>query len=511
MDWKNFVFYLRIISFWGIMLYMEKNKITAEKLNSRAPQLKNAIDDFFYSLKNPIFIAMVVLLSYLTGLTAVGLAVLVIFCCISLFLYDDLLPIIPTALSVSFIFCDLRFISFTNIAFILIIAPFAVSLIYHLIRFCPKKFIFGQLFVPIIAVTVALFAGGLFSHYLGDWLAGVPIAISIGPAVFALYVLFTNYVHPPKDVDVKAFFFWTLTSIGLLLSMQTLNYQLEGLNTYHLGWGNINFVGIILLICYPAPVFLMCRSKVILPYLLIMVFMLLGAFMTDGEGALGIMAIFTILLFLIAYKNMRVEKRKALLFWIGIAIIGVILLVIAVIALGYLPVIINKLIKTFTDDNMRTNLYKNAWRLFVQNPLFGAGVGYHNYVEQELSGGILETFNFHNTPLHVLSTMGLFGFIMYFCYFFVRYRILMENRSATNLIAWISFSMFELYGFLDPAEFVIMPNLIYIIVLMVIIEKLNAVHVEKLPLFTNGKNGVLLTEKHVSPDAPKWKKLWYSL
>ncbi len=490
---------------------MGKIRFDAEKLNSRAPQLKNAIDDFFYSVKNPLFIAMVILLAYLTELTAVGLAVLVIFCCISLFLYDDLLPIIPTVLSVSFIFYDLRFISFTNVTFILLIAPFAVSLIYHLIRFHPKKFVYGQLFVPLIAVTVALFAGGLFSHYIGDWLHGVPLAISIGPAVFALYVLFNNYVKPPKGVDVRAFFFWTLTAIGLLLSMQTLNYQLKGLNSYHLGWGNINFAGIILLLCYPAPVFLMCRSKVLLPYLAMMLFMLLGAFMTDGEGALAIMALFTPLLFIVAYKNMRLEKRKTLLFWIGVAVIALLLLAIAIVALGYLPAILDKLIRAFTDDNLRTSLYKEAWKLFVQNPLFGAGIGYHNYADQEPVGGILMAFNFHNTPLHVLSTMGLFGFIMYFCYFFVRYRILMENRSVTNLIAWFSFSMFEVYGFLDPAEFVIMPNLIYIIALMVIMEKLNATHVEKLPLFSNGKNGVLLWEKPVDKAVPKWKKLWYAL
>jgi len=486
---------------------------TSVKTFSEKHNLNWIIDNFFYSYQNPTFIALIALLSYFSKVTALAFIVICLLNCIALIKYDDITPFIPSLLSVSFIFHDLAFVSFTNVWFYIGLVPLAAALIYHVIRFRPEKFRFGQLFVPILAVTVALFLGGIFSLSPIEYWEGVPLAITIGPVIFIIYIFLINYIKPRKDFDFKWFFAYSLMSIGFIIACQMMAYHLNDLNTYHLGWGNINIGSIMFLLSVPATAYLLCKAKVLLPYLAMIFFMFLGALLSDGEGVLAILAVFTPLLIFLVYKNMRLEKRKTFSVYIYLIIFALIALAALIVASGKLPSLINKLYVALTNDNDRTPLYKKAWELFKHNPIFGIGVGYYDDSLYEPIGDcLIRVFNFHCTLLHVMATMGLFGLIMYICYFFVRFRILMENRSRFNIMMFFSFGLFEIYGCLDPCEFVVMPSMIIATIVIVGAEIMNDFVKYKDPLWHNPKNAILKDKPYtMAPKQNKLVKLIYSL
>jgi O-antigen ligase len=321
-----------------------------------------------------------------------------------------------------------------------------------------------------------------------------------------------NYIRPKKDFDFRWFIAYSLMSIGFIIACQMTAYHLNDLSTWHLGWGNINIGSIMFLIAVPATAYLLCKAKVLLPFLAMILFMFLGALFSDGEGVLAILAIFAPLIIFMVYKNMRLEKRKTFKIYIYIIVFAIIALAGLIIASGKLPALIDKLYVTLTNDNSRTPLYKEAWRLFLENPVFGIGVGYYNDAQYEPEGGIIMILNFHCTPLHVMATMGLLGVIMYACYFIVRFRILTQNYSIFNIMMFFAFGLFEIYGCVDPCEFIVMPDMIIATLVIVATEIMNDFETHCYPLLNNPKNAVLKAIPYKAIHKQnKFLKLIYSL
>jgi O-antigen ligase len=70
---------------------------------------------------------------------------------------------------------------------------------------------------------------------------------------------------------------------------------------------------------------------------------------------------------------------------------------------------------------VRLSLWRAGWQIFKDNPLFGTGdidlAGYYKkykrYYEKEIQGHL------HNNYIHVLATLGLFGFLAV-CYLLLK-------------------------------------------------------------------------------------------
>jgi hypothetical protein len=88
-----------------------------------------------------------------------------------------------------------------------------------------------------------------------------------------------------------------------------------------------------------------------------------------------------------------------------------------------------------------------------------------------------------------MATMGVVGIIAYTYYFVNRYRILMHKFCAFNFFAFLSFTMMEIYGFIDTSEFNIMPLMVIVTILLIAVEKSNDKKKNLLPLN--------ILEKHV--------------
>ena len=464
----------------------------SQKLNG-LQKLKTILHDYYYGILNPIFVATIVLIFYYANFVIGGLCFLLVYSAIGFLLYDDVTPFVPTILIVPFMFRDLGFFTNPPIFFWIIIGLAVLFIILHVVLYPPKKFSLGQITIPLIAVTISFFTGGLLSNYLHFYPNGIVLSLTIGPLVWVIYTFFHHFVNPPKDFDFKRFFAQTLMIAGLVTSVQ-LTYRYfnpESFSGAHIGWGNVNLAAIILLFAYPACFYLIGTQKLFLPYVVCALYMLVAAILSKGEGVFAILVACSPILLIITYFKMSVKNRKLYNYVCLTVIVGILLGLIYLITSGKMQELWAKVIKTFTNDNGRSKLVQNAWKLFVENPIFGTSMGYSNSNIYDPEGGVIEVFNFHSTPFHILATTGLMGAIAYSFYFFVRFRVLTDVNSWFNVCMFFCFACFELYGCLDPCEFVIMPNMIFATVLIAVVEIINKSHKETLPLLNNSKNNLL--------------------
>ena len=130
---------------------------------------------------------------------------------------------------------------------------------------------------------------------------------------------------------------------------------------------------------------------------------------------------------------------------------------------------IDKFLKS--GDSGRTNLYSDAWRIFNEHPVFGAGFGYFNdFVYSPASSSQLRLFNFHSTLFQVIGSMGLFGLIVYVYYFWARISVFTKYNNTFNLFAFFAFLLYSSYGFIDTVEFSTIPGVLAVTMITLMTE-----------------------------------------
>lgn len=182
------------------------------------------------------------------------------------------------------------------------------------------------------------------------------------------------------------------------------------------------------------------ENKYLIPYVLQVVFMLL----TGSKQAL-LYIIISYIMF-IFYSNKGDLKKYLIPFIVAIA------MVIAIFNVPVLYTLVGHRIKIMLvsfgvkiggiessySTNKRIDMIFTALKLFTRNPIFGGGWGYFT----EFSG-----FNVysHTTYTEILVTYGLFGFILYYSYFFsstIRLALVKHRSCIEELFFVIMCSLF---------------------------------------------------------------------
>ncbi len=445
------------------------------RLEKAGEQLKS----FFYSKYYLAYLSLFTVLFYCTNTPVLGLSFFALLACITLLFYRDLTPFLPLHLFVVLIFRN--FSVFDSLWVFLIFVPVAVCLVLHFIYYPIKKVFFGKLFFPIVGVSVALLLGGLFSPYYQNFARGLITTLTVGPLILFAYFLFSQYISPPKEIDVRQYFFFALCMIAFaacaeLFLQVFFQVNLHPTQMYTLGWGSWNSVGAILLFSIPACWYMMLYSRNGHAYLLLLIFFYYSMYLTQSEGAAGTaFAMTPIILLTTIFKGSlkknkyRILKVATLLFFTFIVIT-----IFAFAVMGKLPRYIELFLLELGNDSSRTKLYKEAMDLFAKFPVFGVGCGYTNpdsFLSAQLFS--LTTYNFHSTIIHVLATMGIVGIIAYAFYYVARFKIICKSPSPFNLFAFFAFIMFEIYASVDTGEFCVIPLLFCITALFVVVEKNN--------------------------------------
>lgn len=426
---------------------------------------------FLYSSFLPLFIGMIATISWINNIPLFGLAVIVIIACYVFVTQKDMTPILPMLLSFIMLFRTLD-TAYTTPLFI-ILAPAVVCILIRVFKYRSRP-ILGRLFFPLVAVSIALALGGIFSPYIENYLFGIASILALGPLLIIIYLFFINFLHPPKAVCLKTYFAKCFVIMVFFACVEFLFFF------YHqailkdtvfiineLGWANVNSIGTLILLALPLSFYLLTKTGKVIRWFLMIIFLIAVAYLTNSSGAMFFGTISIPFLIIYTYYHIP-DKIKPLCRCLFFALFIALFMALLILIIRDHTLIINFIVKALSDSG-RSELYDEAIKLIKKFPVFGAGMGYYNDKFAHLFGNH-KIFNFHSTFYHVFATMGGVGIIAYVYYYATRIKIFTLKITKYSTYAFISFILFGCYGMINPCEFMMMPVVMHVTMIMVIAE-----------------------------------------
>ena len=116
----------------------------------------------------------------------------------------------------------------------------------------------------------------------------------------------------------------------------------------------------------------------------------------------------------------------------------------------------------------RDYLYIEAMDKFLQNPLFGAGMGYLGYNSKlQMASGV---YPFHSTVFQTLGSMGLAGTAAMIWLYISRYYTVLSARKAWHIFFFVGMLGVEGYAIIDTATFEGLPFMTTIYMVLAVME-----------------------------------------
>ncbi len=449
--------------------------IASKTLKQKGLAVPDKIKRLFYSDAFLIVFALVSFVSWYVGIPVIGYAFVSLTATLILLLLDDITPIFGVLFFAVPVVADP-----TNIGSVAVMVPIFVptvfAIAYRLIVSRPR-FVFGKMFMPQLGVSIVLLVGGIAVIDPSDWLRVLPMVFLLGFGVLIFYVLFLNYSNQNPYVQVSVYTSKVFAYVGLLCVAEIVTFYLRsgaspadwGSLWLDLGWGIHNNVATILVMSAPLSLYLASKHKFCLLYVILASINYLGIILSFSRGGIlmGAVAFIPALVLSVA----KTEYRKNMVFSLTAVFFA---LFIAYISLfDFANSAIASLLGQGFGVSGRDNLASEAWQLFKQNPIFGAGMGYVGNNLGETKSVAL--YFFHSTVLQVIASMGLFGVAGYVWFYIRRYKIMLRNitKDPYKWFLMLALFSFEAYSLIDTGTFVPMPFMILLMALNAMIEKQN--------------------------------------
>ncbi|MBO7156117.1 MAG: O-antigen ligase family protein [Clostridia bacterium] len=434
-------------------------------------------DKFLYSRLYMLLLGALVFLCWFFEKEIIGVAIVIMFASIVLIARKDTTPLIAIIFVIAMIFPrDIDPLTYGNAFYFFI--PLPIAIVIHFMRFrVPMRV--GKMFFPQLAVSVALFVGGIGTIPKDNYITGLTYVILLGVAILFFYFLFYLYAYPPKNVDFKMFIANLLNVVGTIIVMQVATRYIQEPEVHFrvgsavsIGWGCGNNFATILLFTVGGTMYLAAKSKASFFYLILAVLQYVAIVLGWSRGATLFAAIilpmYIIALFVTAGKN-----RKYVTF--GAVIILAFGLATVIAFHKEIFALIDMVLAQGTGVSGRDKLYAEAIEVFLANPIFGAGVGFYgDYYRFD----IMPMYWFHSTLFQVIGSMGIIGILAYAYYYYARYRVMVRKKCAFSAFMIIGMIGFEGYSMIDTGTFVPIPIMIMVILMTLLIELDNKSHPE---------------------------------
>ncbi len=463
---------------------MTMSKKTFSSLNKFYDGFQNLIYSNFF----PLFVSIFTVITYFASENAgvvggvLGISVFSILVAVILAFQQDLCPVFPLLFNAPFIFSFSSITMFENPFCYLVFLPVLVALVVRLFRY-KTKIKLGVYGISLLFVLSGYIFSGIFnnslSHCFGNmdkpWFSlSVTLVLGVGVGTILEYLVLKSGMHSEnrKSFDLKVYFAKTIIYLAFAVVFQLLFTSLKVEELRWLGWGHRNFAGFLILFAVPMCVYLIIKTEKIFPYVFAILFFIYGSIKAECDASTGILLIFCPLLIFYIYTKLKKSKKTLFLnlcLSVMIAfLIGVIYKIISD------EDFINQLVIKFLTDTGRSNIYREAIRLFKENPLFGKGVYYpfeHNF---------WWTSNYHSSFIQALATTGIYGLIMLLFTYFARIKVLTKKNTPFNVCAFFSVIFFMIHSSVDCGESLMI--MIIVVGFMVVTEHLNNFNEEALPV-----------------------------
>lgn len=322
-------------------------------------------------------------------------------------------------------------------------------------------------FWGLCAFGAALALNGVF--YPANNLKNLGYGIGIAASFLGIYLLFALF-HPRTKENAEHFLL-SLAALGLtataeLLVLYFTRVSFSGLipdkNTVMIGWGTWTQIGALLTVTLPAILYF-ARDGKGAKWLLSMLgggAIFLGVFLTISRGAWlygGILLAVSLVYLCFSGENKK-KTRILCLVLLGVGFF------IGIFLFDTLSKALFAMMQVGFSDNGRFEIWRNALAAWKEAPLFG--VGFFN------SGLHLDGFPpimpylYHNTPLQMLGSCGIFGALCYLFHRVCTVRLaLKRRRSPVCVFLLLSAAALILVSLTDEHIFHVYPAFWYVIAL----------------------------------------------
>ncbi len=378
------------------------------------------LDKFYNSPWYIACVAFVCVMSYMTGFSALAIALLAALVIPALIVCKNSFVLIPFLLMFALCMSPATvgpeyFLRPMTISVLCVTAVVAIpAFVFHIAYYGKWRIMFKRsyLTVSFAVLTGLTVIGGIGAPSL-SWI-GVGLALAIGASMFLPYSLFFN-CGEYKGRKTIEFFAYTMIAVAVVIFSHVIKqYVSNGLNLdYHpknlieFGYAISNTAAAIVVLAIPMTFYLVHIYKYGFLFLPVVALELLTVAMTFSRAALLIAIPGTLI---VAIAMCFTKKTGRLGYWITVGIGAAAAVALVVVARHRL----SDMIESFFSGtgSGRTNLWKSGFEAFKAHPVFGLGIWYLPPINDWY-------YSFHCTPLTYLYCTGVFGLG---AYLYHRYR-----------------------------------------------------------------------------------------
>ena len=421
--------------------------------------------NFINSLSFVYAVALAVALIWLIGWEIAGFILLVLFACTTLLFQRNATPfvvitsLVTYCLSLKQVPAVIEYgrvpADFVWLA-VLLMAIFAYMIfcvVYHKTKFPRQNKKFLNLSNSFVFCLVALALGGLFSDQFS--LGNNAIVVVLYALLFVIYVILSSGDVP----DFKKLVAHVIVAAGLVISFEMIVKICQSADpvwdlankAITLGWGGVNNVATTMCFCVMMAMYL-CLSNENPAYMILAAFFAIMVALTMSRG--NILALLIAVPFVMAYTFVKSKRKKVMIFTFVAILLTIGLFVYTNQSL------VENLFSVMMDKGLENTPRRALWGYFVDlfnnNKLFG--VGYFDPVADIM-------YKPHAILVHVLSSMGLFGLIVFGYHYYRKYIVLFSHGSAFRFFAVMVCYQLFMYSVIDMDFYMIYQNFLVLGVL----------------------------------------------
>jgi len=339
--------------------------------------------------------------------------------------------------------------------------PVLSAIAYNIIK-GKKKFRPNAIFLPMLAVSVAVCTGGLFSisaeHYFD--IGNVYYIVFLGFGMTGLCAVVYTMWDGEELESLKNEFIRAIVHSGIFVSFVMMLYYLLNLSEFtktlqvvevlaHNPFRNVAVSHYMLSMPF---LFYCARKKPV--YLLWAVFMY-GACLISGSR-MGLLLGSAEFLLLIVYYIVTLKKRRWLYGAVFIAVLAVVFIMRDDILYFYFGR--DEFGEGFFRmEEARVTMMRRTIPDFLSNPVFGKGLGYRGNEDCYLPG-FFEMNWHHNLICQIVGGLGIVGIAAYCYQYYYRLNLLLKRTSSFKWLICLMYVGVLMNSLVDPGIFIPFPT-----------------------------------------------------
>jgi O-antigen ligase len=360
---------------------------------------------------------------------------------------------------------DMTFETSASIGFpLLSVSIFLSSFIFHIIRFKPK-FKKGIFFLGLMLISISYMMPLV---YLPFDIQSIPLSM-VAIVYLGIYVFMSSTMKSNLNYLFKIMMF-----LNLLLTFQVFFYLYQGyllhpeLDIYHrifigwgrnLGWANINDMCFYIALTFPSYLYFIFKKPNTYLLWLLMILPTAAVILSKSRGGIigyAVVIVGVVLFFL--WKGNKKHLTHGLFALLVAALLSYIGREVFYLWYDELILSLGDNLNDFSSN--RLYIYENAWKIFLDYPLFGGGwISINTF---PFSGRI---FMYHSTIFQALAAMGLFGLFALIVHYTQILKYMLKHPTLEKYLFLIGYLASQVHGLIDNVQYSVPYSVLIVLIL----------------------------------------------